>query len=194
MKAWITIAAAGLACSALSAACIVAEHDSFTSTGTIRRVTVTRQADGAKLYDGCYCRDFRGLMDTPVRVQALPGDVLVEHVESFNVGKRSDTWKPGIDDHLMDSYWCSTEDTAAVYPNLDPDFRCLRAQAGNSVATVQGVQIVPTALDDAGRPLGAIFYEMTLTVQHTGVLVVDGDPQCLDGSYMAPRAELEIVP
>jgi hypothetical protein len=45
-----------------------------------------------------------------------------------------------------------------------------------------------------GSLVSAPYYEMTLTVQGAGLLVVEGDPQCLDGSYMAPHAELEIVP
>lgn len=189
----ITIAAAGLACSTLSAACVPAEHPTFTSIGTIRRVTVTRQTDAAKLYDRCYCSDSRGAMDTPVRFQASPGDVLIEHVEGVRVGKRSDTWKPGLDDHSLDSYWCSTEDNETVYAGLDPDNQCLRAQGGNPAATVQGVRYVPPVVAN-GSLVSAPYYEMTLTVQGAGLLVVEGDPQCLDGSYMGSHAELEIVP
>ena len=68
----------------------------------LKLVTVTRKADDARLYDGCIVVNAGGSLPT---FRANVGAILTEHVKFIIVTKRTDVYKPALDDPTQVAYF-----------------------------------------------------------------------------------------
>ncbi len=163
------------------------KSDQVYSNGmTLRLVTVTRQSDGAKLFDGCSV--LHG--DDPLPTfQAATGDVLSEHVSLQNVFKRASQYNPALDDADNDSYWCGTQDNEGQGdPGNVGHADCYKA------AGVDPPAIVLDAMLDYGDSGTAIPIAVTRTLQvrHAGTLSLAPNPPCPAGGQ-APTLTDELT-
>ncbi len=150
-------------------------------------VTVTRQSDGAKLYDGCSV--LHG--DDPIPAfPASSGELLTEHVSAFTVIKRTSQYNPALDDATNDSYWCSTQDNnVPPIPGDVGNADCYKAAGQDPPATV-----IDASLEYSEAGTIPIAVTRTLQVRHAGTLSLAPNRPCPGGGQAPiPTDELTIL-
>jgi len=177
--------------------CVMGDTQAFSGENDIARVEVTRPADSAVLYSGCFVTSPGGTDPPPVRFRAAPSDVVKEHVVPLHVDKVSFNHnRPELRDLANTAYWCSDEDLAYATRADSSGARCFRAMDADPPATIEAIDLdnAHTAVSQGVTYLIADGYTLTLRVVHPGVLHVAVGTPCTTSGTGTSRAELEILP